>query len=326
MKTVVASRLRLGFDRREGWIEIPFEPARRTMLSRLWRALCIIARLRNIDAVFASNPHLPELLFIWIAKRLSFGRIRTFVFDLILRSPVSRADQVLAFVRRALLASVDVFLCIHKDISGYTRFFGVPVNRCLYIPFKANNFDLAQSIVSIDGDYLLTLGASHRDYKTLVEAVRGTDIPTTILLPKQSISLHNAVLGDDLPSNVRHLDVAVDRQEWSQLIAKSRIVAVPILPGVLQPAGISVYLEAMIFGKPVIVSRGSSTDKVLNSDIAVLVAPGDSDALRDAILFLWNDSSARKLIGARARQYATSLGDHQRLIADIRSAIRSHVN
>lgn len=288
-----------------------------SLVRNLWK-------VRAGKAIFVSNPRNSELLFIFMAKIFYRQRVMTFTFDLILKPPTTRRETLLARMKGRLLRAVDVFICIHKDVSGYERAYGVAPERCEYVPFKPNNWDLVEKVRVRDGDYVVGLGASQRDYRLLAEAVRGLDIPVKIVLPTESIKLHNADVGSFVfPKNVEHIATRVDRMQWSRYIAESRLVVIPILPGVIQPAGISVYLEAMTLGKPVVVTRGASTEGILDDRLAVLVPPGDAQALRRAVVEVWNDEALRRRLGMAAGGYARSLGGHKRLIADIRDVIQA---
>lgn len=294
----------------------PLRPAFALSLLRLLRTA------RAADAIFASNPKIGELIFLYAARLCYGSRLKIVVFDLIMRAPATRTERLFAPFKRRLLTAIDVFAFIHKDTSGYQRWFGVRPERCRYVPFKANNFDHADRFRAIDGDYVVALGASHRDYQLLIEAVAGLDIPVKIVVPKASIKLHNAAIdSSNLPANVEHVSGPVDRDGWSRYIAESRFVVVPLLPGVIQPAGISVYLEAMVLGKPVLITRGSSTEGILDDTLAVVVPPGDVAAMRGAILELWNDADRRQRLGANSKRYALGLADHSRLVADLRAII-----
>lgn len=322
MKTFLVSKLDLEPPAGGPLRQVSFRLPSLASLGFLPALLRQLRATRSADGIFISNPRMPEFIFVFLAKLLRRRRLQVVYFDLILRIPASFLERLSAPIKRLLLKSVDLFLFIHRDTSGYEREFGVDPARCRYVPFKANNFDLAGSLKSEDGNYVLSLGASHRDYKVLIEAARGLDIPIKILLPRKSIQLHHADIdAANLPRNVEHIDVAVDRLAWSTYIARSRFVVVPLLPDVIQPAGISVYLEAMVLGKPVVISRGSSTSGILTDDLAVLVDAGDAAQLRSAMSKLWEDGARRKQLGDRSREYALSLKDHARLIADIRDIL-----
>lgn len=287
-----------------------------SLVKEIWRA-------KSTSVIFVSIPGPGELLLIYLIKVMYGQRIKTFVFDLIMREPNSVRERWVAHIKRELLRSIDVFMFIHKDTSGYEQAYGIPREKCVYVPFKANNFDLAPTIASADDGYALALGTSQRDYGLLIDAVRDLPIQLKIVAPNTRVSTHGARMGSDaLPSNVERIDRPVDRAEWNALIARSRLVAIPILPGVLQPAGISVYLEAMILGKPVIITRGASTEQILDDSLAVLVPPSDLEALRTAILRLWNSPELRAMLSVNGKKYALSLGNNERLLADLRSIIQ----
>jgi glycosyltransferase involved in cell wall biosynthesis len=258
-----------------------------------------------------------------LIKAFYRSRKKTLVFDLIMQDAGAKnKDRLRVRIRRRLLSAIDVFIFIHKDTSGYEENYDIPHSRCQYVPFKANNFDLMDKVTPIDGDYVVALGASQRDYKLLVDAVAGTPIPLKIILPESSIKAHRAHISHErLPKNVQHIKTPVDRIAWSRYIAESRLVVIPIIPGVIQPAGVSVYLEAMILGKPVVITRGPSTEGILHEDLAVTVPPGNAEALRDAVYRVWNDNALRQRLSENGRRYALSLGDHKRLLADLRAVI-----
>lgn len=133
------------------------------------------------------------------------------------------------------------------------------------MPFKPNNWDLPDRVSVTDGDYLAALGASQRDYGLLIESVKGLEIPVKVILPRASIKMHNAEIGTSaFPEHLEHVKTRVDLMQWRRYIADRRLVVVPILPGVIRPAGISVYLVTMTFGKPVVVTRGASTEGILD--------------------------------------------------------------
>ncbi len=75
-----------------------------------------------------------------------------------------------------------ISLCVmwSKDQVGtHARFLGLPEERFVFVPFKANHsksphYDLPTC------DFIFSGGNSKRDYKCLVEAVRGTGIPVII--------------------------------------------------------------------------------------------------------------------------------------------------
>jgi glycosyltransferase involved in cell wall biosynthesis len=108
---------------------------------------------------------------------------------------------------------------------------------------------------------------------------------------------------------------------WYDMLCGSKIVVVPIKSNVLQLAGISVCLEAMAFGKPVVITEGASTIDLLPASVAVIVPPEDAQALARAIDGLWRDEKKRDELSCNAKQYAHALGGEERLVRDILAAV-----
>ncbi len=101
------------------------------------------------------------------------------------------------------------------------------------------------------------------------------------------------------------------------------VVVVCIIVGVIQTAGIRVYLEAIILGKPVVITRGASTEDILHKDLAVTLPPGALYALRDAPCRMRGNGALGQCLSEGARKYALSFDDHERLFADLRSVIHT---
>ena len=62
-------------------------------------------------------------------------------------------------------------------------------------------------------------------------------------------------------------------------------------------------LEAMLFGKPAIVSTGAGVAEVLNNDLAVLVPPRNPKSIRDSICTLVKDKDLRERLGEKGRRH-----------------------
>lgn len=87
----------------------------------------------------------------------------------------------------------------------------------------------------------------------------------------------------------------------------------PIIKDVLQPAGISVCLEAMAFGKPVVISKGTSVNGLMTEKEVELFEASDKNSLKEAISRVWGDSEHREEIAKNGKQYAIKLGDNKSL-------------
>ena len=282
-------------------------------------------QLTRYTGILVFNPSFFWILKSALFKLFSLGKIRIFYFDMLLHRPYSLKDSLKAFVVKIFLKLVDRFIFLHKDISGYSKYYGIPKSKSVYIPFKANNFDKISKYPIEDYGYLLSCGASYRDYKLLAEALKLYPCPTKIVLPKNSLAdYHHSIIDEtsfgDTVEIIRH-DFNPD--SWYALLSKCCVVALPIRADVIQCAGISVYLEAMAFGKPVIITEGAATRGMLTDEVAALCPVGDATAFAAAIKKIMTDSAYRSTIALAGRRYALSLGGEDRLVKDILGVLKN---
>ena len=294
---------------------------------RVRRLLGLIARARGYDALLSFNPGIEMTVVAFLVRVLSGHRTFVVFFDPLLHQPNNLKDQLATWAKRRLFWGVDKFFCVHKDTSGYEKYYGITQRKWHYVPFKPNNLQLRSQFNSIDGDYALSCGASYRDFATLIEAVAGLGYPTRILLPSSRVArFHHTELNEaGLPANVKVIRHDFDRTSWNSQIANARLVVIPILKRALQPAGISVYLESMALGKPVIISEGASTIGLLTDKQASIVPAEEPGALAAALKHLWEDKAARGAIAKGGQDYALSLGGEERLVRDLLEGIYGYL-
>jgi len=172
---------------------------------------------------------------------------------------------------------------------------------------------------------VVSAGETQRDFPTLVAAVRDTGIPTVIAanlvgsfdgLRTRLVDAREA-LGHTEGIHVGPLAP----EELRAAYADALVVVVPLVQAD-NNAGISVILEAMAMGRPVITSRTvGQVDVVAHGVTGLYVPPGDAAALRSAILRLRDDPTEAARMGARAREEVLR---HHRT-ADFVSALTSQV-
>ncbi len=265
-----------------------------------------------MTAFLIANPSTSLLIQLGLMRLFRVIPCHVFVFDLILKNPNSKQERIIAIIKGFFISMLDYIIGIHKDTSGYERAYRIGKAKFLYVPFKANNFASKDEIVVSEGDYVVALGASQRDYQTLIEAARYTNEKIIIVCSDDNARRHNADVGNDeeYPPNISRIRETLDSQAWYNYLAWSKLVVIPILESAIQPAGVSVYLESMILKKPVIISTGASTNFILEHEReAILVPPGDPRVLGQAISRLACDASLRNQIAQAGYEYALSLGD-----------------
>lgn len=152
-------------------------------------------------------------------------------------------------------------------------------------------------------DMICSVGREMRDYRTLVAAMQGVGIRCHIAAGTGRRTKDSVGAIDDpgLPPNV-----TVGRKsfvELRELYARSRFVVVPLLP-TDSDNGVSVIVQAMAMGKPVICSRTQGqVDVIQDGRTGIFVPPGDAIALREAIQYLWDHPDVTDQMGKEARKY-----------------------
>jgi glycosyltransferase involved in cell wall biosynthesis len=257
---------------------------------------------------------------------LPFTRARIVSLDTVL--PVPNADSLPARVKlgikRLLFRQVHLFIEYFRETGGYERHYGIPKHRFRYVPFKINRYNRVIQTVTRDDGYVFCGGNTRRDFKTLIDAVRGLSIPVKIVTMNDSvISGHGSVLDErDIPANVE-----VIRHDGSDTfldhIGCARLVALPIRRENISASGIGVYLASMALGKCVVISEGPAVNGIVPIGAAIVVPPEDPAALRAAIERAVGDANYRNTVAAAGQAYALSLGGEEQLCNSVAHVIAS---
>jgi glycosyltransferase involved in cell wall biosynthesis len=148
--------------------------------------------------------------------------------------------------------------------------------------------------------YIAAVGMAHRNYRTLMEAVR--DLPVKVKIAAASAWSPQALDtgGIDLPHNVEV--VTLSRREVRELYAGALFVVVPLYPAPFA-CGYAAISEAMAMGRAVITTRTQApSDFLVDGETGLYVPPGDADALRDRLNMLLQVPERALEMGRRGRQ------------------------
>lgn len=311
-------RILTNFTRAPDFLDLP--DGRRAEITRAERWDAVRRLIPSADLIIIDCRD--NLVFKLAARFLLFPwtRRRLVAVDLVLRKPHGFRSRLGTLVKRRLLKRVDHFIHYFKDISGYTKYFGISPASSSFVPFKVNNRDAQLSPADIREEYIFTMGRSLRDYGTFIDAVAGLPYPAAI--PEFSLDDFEGKDASftwtraNLPGNLTVLPDSGTRTDLVRHLAGARLVVIPVQSSSLCASGLSTYLDAMFFGKCVIVTSGPGTSDLL-TDQALLVPPHDVAALKDAICRVWEDASLRQRIARSGQEYARSLGGEAELMRRI---------
>jgi glycosyltransferase involved in cell wall biosynthesis len=183
-------------------------------------------------------------------------------------------------------------------------------------------------------DMICAVGAEMRDYATLKEAVRGTGLRCHIAADHVRIPGRFRLFRDrrvpigeiGLRADANVTEGRMSLTELRNLYARSRFVVVPLLHSDTDN-GVTVILEAMAMGKPVICSRTRGQVDVIEEGKTGLYVPvGDATALQKAILLLWNEPLRAQEMGRNARAHIEKYHTLEMFTAATRSAAEASLD
>lgn len=239
------------------------------------------------DVIFAWE--LRSALATALHRRLSGKRRARFIaVGPILKGPVLKVLPIV----RWLLSDAERIICFSSsECDDNSRLLNLPRERFVFLPtpWRGDNEETDR-----DDGFILALGQSNRDYATLIQAVRGTDLPVVIVAGNPS-----ALGGEEPPPNVT-VRYNTDPAETEALIAGATMHCIPLHAEGFS-SGQTVLLRAMARGKATVVSDTPGIqDYVLHNETSVLVPPGDVEAMRTALLRLWNNPAERNRLAKSA--------------------------
>lgn len=194
------------------------------------------------------------------------GRIERFL--------VRSADRTV--VRYAALST--------DEIEVFPQTWGVGAGKVRFTPYFATLTadDLGGSAPPV-GDYVFAGGNSHRDYGALLAAAR--------LLPERPFVIATHLLdGHELPGNVTA--APVPHAEFVRLLRGAHTVVVPLVAGLRRSTGHQTYLNAMLLGKPTIVTDTLGVADHVRAGETALVVPGTAEAYSEAISWTFDPANA----------------------------------
>jgi glycosyltransferase involved in cell wall biosynthesis len=269
----------------------------------LREALRIARSARHFDALILCAAGIEAFLLARL-RPWFFPRTRLVIADFLIPKPSLWLRFVAPWLRLA-----DTFLCIRSgDERTLAKRFGVNPHQCRFAHFPAREVPHASQSPPIpEQPYVYSAGFAHRDWSTLIQALRKTGLPA-ILSPGFSF-----VPPPDLPTHIRILPPQPPEIGRTYLLHAA--LAVFSMEPTELPSGPLVLLDAMMLSKPIVATSVNGTRDYLHHDEdALLVPPRDADALAAALLRVWNDPTLGNRLGSNARTNASHHFTHARYL------------
>lgn len=266
-----------------------------------WRLL----RRAGKDCVVITNGGTPMWFFAGLINRFLLIRKRKVLCWDIFVETESRWKRSL--MRAAMLGNDLSVVWSGKQVTSHAEFLNMPEAKFIFIPYKANHSKKSSHEIPI-GNYVFAGGNGKRDYRCLIEAVRGTDIPLVI-------SATDPQVRDSIERLPNVIALAAWEPAFGQLQAGCRFAVIPMTSTGIKGGGEANFCNVMWHGRPVIAADDIAAYEYVEEGVTGYVVPsGDAKTLRNRMLDLWNDPQKTREMGQRGRRRVERLFTHNLFI------------
>lgn len=225
--------------------------------------------------------HRPQIILIGSANRVAPW------FATLKRAGLLPGTQLIATTQSYLtdeqvvhLARVIIYS--RKEVALRDR---AVQSKYVFVPLPADG-DYAGLESVPQAGYVFSGGGAGRDFATLIDALRDTEIPLRIV----TFSPQSLGYADPLPDNCT-VEWRMPPRQFLERVAAARVVVVPLIRGE-HPHGHTTVVQALRLGKPVITTSNASVDDYIrHGEEGLLVEPGDAAGYREAVRRLQEDEA-----------------------------------
>jgi glycosyltransferase involved in cell wall biosynthesis len=212
--------------------------------------------------------------------------------------------------------AIDRYIVYSSEaLTAFPDTWGLDRAKCRYVLYfySFGDEELGRAISAAEGEHIFAGGNAHRDYEPLVEAARSFPDQTFILATNRLDGHRN------LPDNV--IAGPVSHDHFVDLMARSKMVVIPVRRDLTRSNSQQTYLNAMMMGKPVIISEVFGVRDHATPGESIVIVDGSAGGYVDAIASLLderNQSRTAELIVAGRRAAAGfSRRHHARSVIDL---------
>jgi glycosyltransferase involved in cell wall biosynthesis len=189
---------------------------------------------------------------------------------------------------------IDKIICFSKtEPEYYSRIFDVKKDIFTYVPFAVGDASIHIEKTDVPEEkFILSVGKSNRDYDFLVDALKDSEYKVRILSDEYQ--------REDTGDNIR-IYGDVFGKAYLQMLSQCYCVVVP-LADVHISAGQFVFLQAMMFGKPVIVTESETVGDYITDGSNGFIIRKEKNALLWQLHRLYEDRELYRKIAEKGRE------------------------
>ncbi len=250
----------------------------------------------SYDIIFTSSAFGTQLLHTLLRVRKPVWVMHDFSISSLVGNSSTLKQKVFRYLVRR---SAGVVTIGREETEKLQVLFPEMAERITFIPFGVDLSFFKRQDVKLDGTILAVGFDPDRDWRTLIEAARGTDLRVVIATRPSRLQ------GIDLPPNVTHRTFT--QEELINAYARASVIAIPMdtSKGVNDAMGCSTLFEAMAMGKVIVATNTHTFASYIEDGVQGLLVPErDIVGLRTALERVISDTSLAISLGENAYEYA----------------------
>ncbi len=261
-----------------------------------WVSLRAFWRRGNYDWVIAWQQIMG--IYFGLFKRLSCSKSPKLFLPI--TNIMQRKNRIISFIRKKITTAswkaVDKigFFSV-PDMERVVSDYDLPAYKAVHLPFGINLKKFPSDWIFNLDSYICSVGISYRDYETIIKAAEKIDRQFVI------VTQQFALKGLKIPDNVLVYTNTFGRKTQEIMLNASIIVLTFKFENC--PAGENCILEAMWYGKPLIVTRTITSIQYIDHGVNGLYVPlKNPEAVVEAINYILSNPAKAKDMGYRARR------------------------
>jgi glycosyltransferase involved in cell wall biosynthesis len=201
--------------------------------------------------------------------------------------------------------------------SLYANYFELPLERIEMLRFAVDEPVLPTGTEPlVEGRYVCALGSQGRDYATLFKAAESLPHITFAVVASRA-----SIAGLEVPANVRMWHDVPLEIAWN-VLRFAQFMVLPLRDSEV-PCGHVTLATAMLDGKAFVATESEGiSDYATNDWNALLVGAHSADALREAIVRLWNDEGHRRSLEEHSLQFGREHCSQARVVSWFRDYLK----
>lgn len=260
----------------------------------IFQTIKAIFKIRKYDVVLSHG--MPSGIGLALFRRFFKTKAKHIVFDIGSFNSAAESGKILKLNQFASKSIDGIIYHSSQQIEYYKKFYPWIVDKCQFIPFGTDleYFERDKDENIKEEDYILSIGYSMRDIKTLIEAYKKVNTNAKLKI----IGNPNIQADDD------KIEIygPVEKRELNKQIQCAKFCILPLVYKNYS-FGQMTLLQQMYYGKCVITAKVPSVvDYVTDEKTALLYFPEDVDDLKNKIEILDRNEELRKKIGKQAQK------------------------